>query len=123
MTESLWPGDVVWVELDGGSETHGEQRGRRPALVVSSPEHLAVTDRLVTVLPATSRDRGWPNHVRLTGPSLARATFAMTEQIRTVDRRRVVAMAGRVTDDCLREVLDWVGHWLAHPERRDPRRR
>jgi mRNA interferase MazF len=124
MTDPLWPGRVVWVDLGPPQGDDRQQRGRRPALVVSSADHLSVADHLVIVLPATSRDRGWPNHVRLTGPiELAGDGFAMTEQIRTIDRRRIAATAGEVDEGCLSEIMAWVERWLGLPTQRSPRRR
>ena len=110
MTE-LEVGAVVWADLGVG---HGrEQSGRRPAVVVSSPDHLDIAKTLVTVVVCTSRDRGWPNHVRLTGETgLSRSTYAMTEQIRTIDRARVVDPSGRIDDDCLASVGRWLRGWI-----------
>lgn len=105
------PGSVVWVEFDPVSGR--EQGGRRPAVVVSSSEHLMAATTLVTVVPATSRDRGWPNHVLLRGDtSLGSATFAMTEQVRTIARDRIVGQAGQVDTQCLAEICGWVHRWL-----------
>jgi mRNA interferase MazF len=106
------PGAVVWVEFDPVAGR--EQGGRRPAVVVSSDEHLAAASRLVTVVPATSTDRHWPNHIRMRGETgLATETFAMTEQVRTVSRSRVVAVPGRVDPACLSSICDWIHRWLA----------
>lgn len=109
---TLIPGLVVWVELGEG---HGrEQGGRRPALVVSSDDHLVVADRLATVLVCTTRDRQWPNHVLLSGPTgLSMPTYVMTEQVRTIDRSRIVSAAGSATPGCLRAVRGWLDDWLA----------
>ncbi|MFW0795071.1 type II toxin-antitoxin system PemK/MazF family toxin [Gordonia sp. CPCC 205515] len=77
---------VVWAELD---PTRGrEQAGRRPALIVASDLYLEQADSLAIILPTTTIERGWPNHVPLRGPAFTptRPTFAMTEQPRTVTR-------------------------------------
>lgn len=110
--EVILPGSVVWVDLD---PVRGrEQGGRRPAVVVSSEDHLAAATRLVTVVPATSRDREWPNHVALQGPTgLDVATFAMTEQVRTIARDRVVSTSGEIEEASLVEICEWVRRWLA----------
>jgi mRNA interferase MazF len=106
------PGSVVWVELD---PIRGrEQGGRRPAVVVSSPDHLAAATTLVTVVPATSRDRGWPNHVPLNGGTgLDVATFAMTEQVTTIARDRVVSTSGEIEEATLGQICEWVRRWLS----------
>jgi mRNA interferase MazF len=108
----MHPGSVVWVEL---APTRGrEQSGRRPAVVVSSEDHLDAVTALVTVVPATTRQRGWPNHVALIGPhGLTSATSAMTEQVRTVDRTRITDVAGQVSPECFTEIMSWVRRWLA----------
>ncbi|MDJ0336022.1 type II toxin-antitoxin system PemK/MazF family toxin [Salinibacterium sp. G-O1] len=93
-------GDILWAEL--GSGRGREQTGRRPVVVVSSNEYLASVDSLLLVVPVTSRDRGWPNHVALTGPTdLQRPSYAMTEQILSVSRDRIVGAAGSINQECL----------------------
>lgn len=105
------PGEVYCVDL-GSGEGH-EQGGRRPCLVVSSHEYIREVDSLVTIMPCTDRDRGWVNHVALTGMiALSRPTFVMTEQLRTVSRLRLLRFAGSADDSCLREVLGWNRMWL-----------
>lgn len=84
-------------------------------LVVASDLYLEQADTLAIVLPATTQDRGWPNHVRLRGPRLEfpRPTFAMTEQPRTVTRDRFVGELGVVDSATMREVDRWLRDFLA----------
>lgn len=104
------PGDVVWVVPD---VTVGrEQSGRRPAVVVAGADYLAVVDSLVIVVPVTTVDRGWPDHVLVEGSGLPQASWAMTEQVRTVSRDRVVERAGRVTPETLDAVRAWIRDFL-----------
>jgi len=115
---ALEPGSVVWVAFDEGRGR--EQSGLRPAVVVSSMDHLLATDDLMSVLPATTTERGWPNHVPLRGPTgLERPTFAMTEQTKTVSRTRIADVVGAVDEECLAEIMGWVGDWLHLPGRRE----
>lgn len=105
-------GDVVWAELD---PVRGrEQSGRRPALVVASDLYLEQADTLAIVLPATTTDRAWPNHVLLRGPrlDLSRPTFAMTEQPRTVTRDRFVGRIGTVDTATMHDVDSWLRDFL-----------
>ncbi|NMR20222.1 type II toxin-antitoxin system PemK/MazF family toxin [Cellulomonas fimi] len=94
---------MAWLDLD---PTRGrEQAGFRPALVVASRQYVETVTRLVVVLPVTTTDRGWPNHVLLRGrPGLDRPSWAMTEQVRTVARDRLVEVVGLVDDATLRDV-------------------
>src|SRR5699024_6808057 len=108
----LHRGDVVWAELD---PVRGrEQSGRRPALVVASDLFLEQADTLAIVLPATTTDRAWPNHVLLRGPrlGLSRPTFAVTEQPRIVTRDRLVAGLGTVDAATMRDVDGWLRDFL-----------
>ena len=106
----LSPGTVVWADF--GEAVGREQAGRRPAVVVSSLSHGRAAETLVTLIPCTTRDRNWPNHVALEGETgLAEPTFAMTEQIRTVSRQRVHSVRGAVTGDCLALIARWVRTW------------
>lgn len=108
MTESeLAPGLVAWVDLDPVEGR--EQGGRRPFLIIASARYLQIVDSLVVGLPVTTVDRGWPNHVRLHGRTgLDRPSWAMTEQPRTVSRRRVRSVAGSVTPATLEMARLWV---------------
>ena len=100
------PGQLVWVALD---PTVGrEQNGRRPAVVVSSRGHLTVADTLAIIVPVTSVDRGWSNHIHLRGIVLDRPSWAMTEQVRTVSRERIVGVAGEVDASTLAEIRQWI---------------
>jgi len=112
---TLRRGDVVWADLD---PTRGrEHSGRRPVLVIASDLFLEQADTLAIVLPASSTDRGWPNHVRLRGPALTsqRATFALTEQPRTITRDRIGGALGHVDVDTMREVDLWLRDFLGLP--------
>ena len=104
---------VVWAKLDPARGR--EQSGRRPALVIASDHFLEQADTLAIVVPATTKDRGWPNHVPLSGPhlTLAQSTFAMTEQPRTVTQERIVDVAGMVDEETMREVDGWLRDFLA----------
>ncbi|RYJ05064.1 MAG: type II toxin-antitoxin system PemK/MazF family toxin [Actinomycetales bacterium] len=105
-------GQVVWVNLS--PVIGSEQAGHRPAVIVSSTDYLASIPNIVVVLPVTTRDRGLPNHVQLGGATGldAEKSFAMTEQPRTIDRRRITAHAGRVDESTLRELRSWLHDFL-----------
>lgn len=112
MTE-LSRGTVVWFRADPVSGR--EQGGHRPALVVASDGYLAAATSLAIVLPVTTVDRAWPNHVRLRGAvALDRPSFAMTEQPRTIDRGRITSGAGVVDAETLADVDRWLRLFLDH---------
>jgi mRNA interferase MazF len=94
----LQRGTVVLVELD---PTRGhEQRGRRPCIVVSDTD---VTEDprfpLLAVVPISSKAGEGALYPPLSpGRSgLKRASFALVDQIRSIDKRRVTGVFGRLT--------------------------
>jgi len=107
----LAPGVVAWASLE---PVRGrEQGGHRPVLVVASSGYLDAVTTLVIILPITTVDRGWPNHIRVEGPSgLDRPSWIMSEQPRTLSRDRITGIAGRVSDACLAEIRTWLGDFL-----------
>jgi mRNA interferase MazF len=108
--QALMPREVVWVapEIVVGRE----QAGRRPALVVAGAEHLQIVDTLALVVPITTVDRGWPNHIEMIGTELGHRSWAMSEQIRTISRERVVGRAGHANDATLAAVRSWLADFL-----------
>ena len=106
----LVPGAIAWAELDAVGR---EQGGRRPVLVVAGRACLDVVDQMALVVPITSVDRGWPNHVALGG--LGRPSFAMTEQLRPVSRSRMHGLVGVATTVELAQVRGWLGDFLDLP--------
>ena len=96
----LGRGAVVVVELD---PTVGhEQRGVRPCIIVSDPD-IASDQRfpLVCVVPIT----GTPGEGLLYPPlapgrsGLAKRSFALIDQIRSIDKRRVRRAFGELETD------------------------
>lgn len=107
---ALSPGDVVWVQPE--IAVGREQAGRRPALVVAGAGYLRTVDSLALVVPITSVDRGWPNHIEVIGARLRQRSWAMSEQVRTISRERVVGRAGRASDATLAAVRGWIADFL-----------
>lgn len=110
MAVDLSPGDVVWAAPDAA--VGREQSSRRPALVISGADYLAAVDTLAIVVPLTTVDRAWPNHVEVTGDALPQTTWAMTEQVRTISRERIVGTMARADAVTLAAVRAWVRDFL-----------
>lgn len=110
-TPELAPGTIAWASLE---PVRGrEQGGHRPVLIVASTGYLDAVTTLAIVLPITTTDRGWPNHIRVEGPTgLDRDSWIMTEQPRTLTRDRLTGVAGTVSPGCLSRVRTWLGDFL-----------
>ena len=95
-------GDFIAVTFD--PQSGHEQKGRRPALVVSNTLFNQQTG-LAIVCPITKTDRGYPFHVAITGNPDVRG-FVMVEQVKSIDfRARKAKLIGRASGDVLDEVL------------------
>ena len=106
----LRQGAVFWAWLDPA--VGREQTGRRPVVVVSSEGYIDVVTTLLVVVPISRSDRGWPNHVRLSGVPELPESFAMSEQPRTISRERLADQVGQVDDRCLSEIKQWLADFL-----------
>jgi mRNA interferase MazF len=95
-------GDFVAVTFD--LQSGHEQRGRRPALVVSNTLFNKHTG-LAIVCPLTNTDRGFPFHVAVAkDPNVT--GFVMVEQVKSIDfRARDAKRIGKASDRVLEEVL------------------
>jgi mRNA interferase MazF len=95
-------GDIIAITFD--PQAGHEQKGRRPALVVSKDLFNRSTG-LAIVCPITNTDRDFPFHVQI--PEASKLTgFVMVEQVKSVDfRARRVNPIGRRNDELLSEVL------------------
>ena len=100
-----------------------EQRGLRPAVAVSDPEVLANQRYpLIAVVPLTRTPGKGALYPSLKpGPSGLRApSFALVDQLRAVDKRRVRSVFGRITPAELQAVDEALALFLGLPTPSDP---
>jgi mRNA interferase MazF len=95
-------GDIIAITFD--PQSGHEQKGRRPAFVVSKEVFNRRTG-LSIVCPITNTDRGFPFHVPI--PDDSKLTgFVMVEQVKSVDyRSRRAKRIERGEDGLLSDVL------------------
>jgi mRNA interferase MazF len=95
-------GDFVSVSFD--PQSGHEQKGRRPAIVVSNTLFNKGAG-LAIVCPITRTDRHFPFHVPVENdPHLT--GFIMVEQVKSIDfRARKIKLIGKASQDVLEEVL------------------
>ena len=95
-------GDLVALTFD--PQAGHEQKGRRPALVVSNDLFNRHTGMAVAC-PITSTDRNFPFHVGV-GDDLPVTGFVMVDQVKSTDfRARRAKRIGKAPDALLNEVL------------------
>ncbi len=95
-------GDLIAITFD--PQSGHEQRGRRPALVVSKDLFNKHTG-LCIVCPITNTRRDFPFHVEM--PNDMEVTgFVMVEQIKSIDfRSRKAKYIGHISQHIMDEVL------------------
>ncbi len=94
-------GDLVILTFD--PQAGHEQKGRRPALIISN-EVFNEALGLAIACPITNTNRDFPFHVEVNSSKLT--GFIMTEQIKSIDfKARKVKFVGKVDNNTLKQVL------------------
>ena len=105
MTRAYVPdaGDLVWLTFD--PQAGHEQRGRRPALILS-PRLYNAKARLALACPITSQVKGYPFEVKL--PAAGTITgVVLADHVRNVDwTARHVVFQGKAPGEVLTEVRE-----------------
>ncbi len=102
--EKYIPSKSDLIALSCNPQSGHEQKGRRPALVVSNTLFNQKTG-LAIVCPVTRTDRKHPFHVRISGISMLNG-FVMVDQVKSVDyKSRKAKFIEKASMELLNEVL------------------
>ena len=108
MERKIMRGEIYIADLD--PVVGSEQGGERPVLVIQNNlgnKHSPT----VIVLAITSRfhkKRNLPTHVPIESGDLSKNSIALAEQVRTIDKSRLIHYVGRAS----RETMDFVDNAL-----------
>ena len=96
-------GDIIILDFD--PQAGHEQKGRRPALVVSN-ERFHIRTNLAMVCPITNSTSGFPTHILLDNRTSTTGEI-MCEQAKCFDiKARNAKFKESVPEDILEEVID-----------------
>ncbi len=96
-------GDIVFLKFD--PQVGHEQKGKRPALVVSNNIYNQFT-KMAMVCPITNTDRDFPLHVKL-DERINTTGVIMCEQVKALDiYARDVSFHEKAPKDIVEEVVD-----------------
>jgi len=96
-------GDIIYLDFD--PQAGHEQKGRRPALVVSNLTYNKIT-HMALVCPITNTNRKFPLHVPL-DLSTKSTGYVMCEQVKALDiRKRNASFKEKAPDNIVQEVFD-----------------
>ena len=77
-------GDVIWIDLNEVNSTGHEEKGRRPALVISTNKFNNMNGGIVKVIPITTSSHNFPFHIKLPEEFKVKGKL-MIEQEREID--------------------------------------
>ncbi len=100
--------DVWLVNLDPTIDS--EIRKTRPALVVS-PDEMNVHISTVIIAPMTTKGRDYPSRVPCTFQG--KSGQVVLDQLRTVDKQRLVKKLGRIEDATAEAVIETLAELFA----------
>ncbi len=100
--------DVVLVRLD---PVEGSEIAKTRPCVVVSPDELAGILRTVLVAPMTKSEKSWPFRVPCRFRS--RAGFIAIDQMRAIDRTRVVRRLGTLSPETRLRLLETLQEFFA----------
>jgi mRNA interferase MazF len=101
-------GAVYWVDLD---PTRGSEIQKTRPCVVVSPDELNAHLRTVIIAPVTSGGRPYPWRVECRVQQ--RKGRVALDQLRTVDRERLVGYVGLLSEQTLATVLETLAEFFA----------
>ena len=96
-------GNIIWLNFD--PQIGYEQKGRRPALVISNNTFNNFS-KMVIVCPITTVDKNHPFHIKLGGQTKTQGVI-LCDQARTLDiNARKYEFIENIPEEILLEVID-----------------
>ena len=103
-------GDIVWLEFD--PQTGHEQKGTRPALVLSPATYNSKTGMMVCC-PITNQVKGYPFEVEISGNSSVTGAI-LADQVKNLDwRARNAKFKGKISAKNMQELRGMIKALLA----------
>jgi len=97
-------GDIIWLDFDPQQGT--EQKGHRPALVISNHKYEQITPKRAIVCPITKTDKDYPIHVKLDERTKTQGVI-LSDQVKVVDlETRGYTFIEKAPSDLADEVAD-----------------
>jgi len=104
MTYIAKQGDIIWLKFD--PQAGHEQKGRRPAIVVSNDTFNNFSKKAAMVCPITSTDKGIPYHLKLDSRTKTNG-IVMLDQAKILDiSNRRAEFIETLPNDFLLELVD-----------------
>ncbi len=103
-------GDIIWLDFD--PQTGHEQKGRRPAIVVSNASFNRFTEKAAMVCPITKTFRKIPIQVKLDSRTKT-SGVVMCDQAKILDlEQRNAVFIEAAPEDIVLEVIDIIDGFI-----------
>lgn len=102
--EKIYRGDIYLANLNPYKGS--EQGGKRPVIIIQNDvgNHYSATVIVAAVTSRFFKKRALPTHVPLDNEELEKNSLALLEQIRTIDKSRLIRKIGRVPKETMEEI-------------------
>ena len=102
--EKIYRGDIYLANLNPYKGS--EQGGKRPVIIIQNDvgNHYSPTVIVTAVTSRFFKKRALPTHVPLANAELEKNSLALHEQIRTIDKSRLIRKIGRVPEEKMKEI-------------------
>lgn len=102
--EKIYRGDIYLANLNPYKGS--EQGGKRPVIIIQNNvgNHYSPTVIVTAVTSRFFKKRALPTHVPLDNEELEKNSLALLEQIRTIDKSRLIRKIGRVPKETMEEI-------------------
>lgn len=102
--ERIYRGDIYLANLNPYKGS--EQGGKRPVIIIQNDvgNHYSPTVIVAAVTSRFFKKRALPTHVPLDNEELEKNSLALLEQIRTIDKSRLIRKIGRVPKETMEEI-------------------
>lgn len=103
-------GDIIWIDLD--PQAGHEQKGRRPAIVISKNSFNNFMRTMAMLCPITNTDKGIPIHIKLDDRTQTGGVI-MCDQAKILDLQgRNAEFIEKAPRDIILEVADIVSGFV-----------
>lgn len=103
----IYRGEIYYADLGYGEGS--EQRGVRPVLILQNDIGNEHSTTVIVAPFTTKRKKLMPTHMEISSvDNLCDMSVILLEQIRTIDKKRLKIMMGRISQDELSQVENCV---------------
>lgn len=102
--EKIYRGDLFFANLNPVKGS--EQGGKRPVVILQNDvgNKFSPTVIIAAITSRTRKKANMPTHVSLDNAALEKDSQVLLEQIRTLDKTRLIKKVGKLTQDEMRAI-------------------